>query len=118
VAQPVFGGVEWHVVGGSRLLGEVLFFHPASRTLIVADLFFHVRERAQLLARTYYRLSGTYGRFASSRLIQAAVWDRAAARETAKWILDRAPIRVTVCHGDVFMVTPGALESALRWLLV
>ena len=118
LAQPAFPGVEWHVVGGSRLLGEVLFFHRASRALVVTDLFFHVRDRAELLARTYYRLSGTYGRFASSRLIQAAAWDRAAARETAQWILDRAPVRVTVCHGDVFASTRSSLESALRWLLM
>ena len=118
LSQPVFPGVEWHVVGGSRLLGEVLFFHQASGTLVVTDLFFHVRDRAELLARTYYRLSGTYGRFASSQLIQAAAWDRAAARETAQWILDRAPTRVTVCHGDVLIATPDTLEAALRWLRV
>ena len=117
-ANPVFAGVDWHVVGGSRLLGEVLFFHRASRTLVATDLFFHVLRRDDALSRTYYTLSGTYGRFASSRLIRAAVWDRAAARETARWILDRDPIRVSVCHGEVFAVTPGSLESALRWLLV
>jgi hypothetical protein len=117
-AHPIFPGVDWHVIGGSRLLGEVLFFHRATRTLVVTDLFFHVLHRDQPLARAYYTLSGTYGRFASSRVIRAAVWDREAARETAHWILDRDPSRVTVCHGDVFTVTPGSLESALRWLLV
>jgi hypothetical protein len=118
IAQPTFPGVEWHLVGGSRLLGEVLFFHRASGTLVVTDLFFHVLRRDDALSRAYYTLSGTYGRFASSRLIRAAVWDRAAARETARWILDREPSRVTVCHGEVFAVTPGSLESALGWLLV
>lgn len=117
-AHPIFPGVDWHVVGGSRMLGEVLFFHRASRTLVVTDLFFHVLRRDDALSRTYYTLSGAYGRFASSRLIRAAVWDRAAARETARWILDCDPIRVTVCHGEVFSVTPGSLESALHWLLV
>jgi hypothetical protein len=117
-AHPIFPGVEWHVVRGSRLLGEVLFFHRASRTLVATDFFFHVLHRDDALSRAYYTVSGTYGRFASSRLIRAAVWDRAAARETARWILDLDPIRVTVCHGEVFPVTPGSLESALRWLLV
>jgi len=117
-AHPIFPGVDWHVVGGSRLLGEVLFFHRASRTLVTTDFFFHVLRRDDALSRTYYTLSGAYGRFATSRLIRAAVWDRAAARETAQWILESDPVRVTVCHGDVFAVTPGSLESALRWLLV
>ncbi len=118
VAEPDFPGVEWHVVGGSRLLGEVIFFHRASNTLVVTDLFFHVLHRDDALARTYYRLSGTYGRFAVSRLVRAAAWDRAAARRTAHWILERPVARVTVAHGDVFETTPGALESALAWLLV
>jgi hypothetical protein len=117
-AHPIFPGVEWHVVGGSRLLGEVLFFHRATRTLVVTDFFFHVLHRDDALARTYYRLSGTYGRFASSRLVRAAVWDRASARETAHWILERAPTRVTVCHGEAFAATSATLEEALRWLLV
>ena len=117
-AHPIFPGVDWQVVAGSRVLGEVLFFHRASRTLVATDFFFHVLRRDEVLSRAYYTLSGAYGRFATSRLIRAAVWDRGAARETARWILDRNPVRVTVCHGDVFAVTPGSLESALRWLLV
>jgi hypothetical protein len=116
-ADPVLPGIDWHVVGGSRLLGEVLLFHRLSRTLVVTDLFFNVRHRDDALARTYYRLSGAYGAFATSRLVRAAAWDRRAARDTAGWILDRDPARVTMAHGEVFDATPGALRSALRWVL-
>src|SRR5690606_31041515 len=71
--------VEW----GEQLLvkgtstREVVFFHPPSRTLVLTDLAFNVREGG-LFTRIALRLNGGWDRFGPTRALRSSIHDPAA----------------------------------------
>jgi hypothetical protein len=100
--------LEQHVFAGVPLLNEVVFFHRASRTLLLTDLAFNIPAGGLPGARLFGWISGAEGRFGPHRLLRRfMVRDRAAARASLARVLDWDFDRVTVTHGDV-------LESAGR----
>lgn len=86
---------------GSPRVNEVVFLHRSTRTLLLTDLAFNVQHAASLSGRVFFRLTGVYGRFATSRLMRLMVRDRVAARAAAERILGWDFDRVIVTHGDV-----------------
>ena len=111
------GVLEQHVVRGAPLMNEVVFFHPASRTLILTDLAFNVAERDRRKARFFYWLTGAVGRFGPHRIIRFGIRDEAAARRSIDRILEWDFERVTVTHGDVLEEGgPEALRQAFSYL--
>lgn len=92
--------LEQHVVQGVPRLHEVVFFHRASRTLIVADLAFNLGAEMPLLSRTLLRLNGCYCRFTPSRMFKAVIRDRAALGGSIDRILEWEFDRIIVSHGD------------------
>jgi len=102
---------------GVPRMSEVVFLHRASRTLIATDLAFNVREVASPFARLFFRLTGVYGKFATSRVLRLLTRDRGAARESVHRILAWDFDRVVVTHGEV-LESGGreALRDALAWL--
>jgi hypothetical protein len=97
---------------------EVVFFHRASRTLILCDLAFNFGPRAAAPTRLLMRLLRSYGRFGPSRLDPLLIRDRRAARQSLERILDWDFDRVVVAHGDV-LERGGreALRLGYAWLL-
>ena len=94
--------LEQHVFAGAPFLSEVVFFHPATRTLLLTDLAFNVLEGKTEGARFFCWLSGAEGRFGPHRLIRwFMIRDHAAARASLARILAWDFDRVTVTHGDV-----------------
>lgn len=111
--------IDQLVFRGSRVLDEVVFFHRASRTLVLGDLVENFDPRTlawrhRCLARLGgvlapdggtpldYRLS-----FLGRRHQARAAWQRIAA-----W----APQRVLMCHGvPVMHDAMGFLERAFAW---
>lgn len=111
-------GVAWMVVEGGPLLGETVLFHEDSGTLVVADLLFNWRHHDHLPTRAYYTLNGTYGGLGTGRIIQAAIWDRLAARGSLRKILDWPVQHVAMAHGDAVRdLPPEALRTAFDWAL-
>lgn len=84
-----------------KSFGETVFFHEASRTLIVTDCCFHFDESCSPLLRTLARASGGYKRLAPSPVERFGVIDKAAARKTVDEILKWDFVRVVVAHGGV-----------------
>lgn len=86
---------------GARRLGETVFLHRPSRTLICTDLVFNLRTWRGPLTGLLLRLFGTRGRLAASRLVRLVVDDRerfrASLREVARWDFQR----VAMAHGEV-----------------
>jgi hypothetical protein len=110
--------LDFHVFGGSARLGEVVFLHRPSRTLVLTDLCFNLPATGPILTRIAARLLGTYRRFAVSRLVRAAIDDRHAARRSVERILDWDFDRIIIGHGD--LVESGgkdAMRKAFRGLL-
>jgi hypothetical protein len=100
------------VVQGAPGMGEVVFLHRASRTLLCLDLCFNVRRSSSLFTRLFMRANGAYGRFGPSRLFRYTILkDARAVRESVDRILEWDFDRVTVAHGDVL---EGGGREALR----
>ena len=97
---------------------EVVFFHRASRTLILCDLAFNFGPGAAALTRLWMRLLRSYGHFGPSKLDPWLIRDRQAARQSLVRILGWDFDRVVVAHGDV-LESGGheALREGYSWLL-
>lgn len=95
------GTLEQHLVRGAPMMNEVVFFHPASRSLIFTDLAFNMMTPPRGLARIFCWAVGATGRFGPHRIVRAGIRDRAAARASLQRILQWDFDRVIVTHGDV-----------------
>jgi len=112
------GELEQVFFRGRPYENEVVFFHRASRTLILCDLAFNFGPSAAAPTRLLMRLPRSYGRFGPSKLDPLLIRDRRAARESLERILDWDFDRVVVAHGDV-LESGGreALRQGYSWLL-
>jgi hypothetical protein len=93
--------IEQHLFRGAPRINEVVFFHRASRTLLLTDLAFNVAADKTHGARFFHWVAGTAGRFGPHRLVRSLIRDRAAARASVARILEWEFDRVVVTHGDV-----------------
>jgi hypothetical protein len=112
------GQVDQTFFRGRPYENEVVFFHRASRTLILCDLAFNFGPRAALPTRLLMKLLRSYGRFGPSTLDPLLIRDRPAARASLERILAWDFDRVVVAHGDV-LESGGreALRKGYSWLL-
>lgn len=107
------GELEQHLFRGAPFVNEVVFFHPASRTLSFTDLVFNIaKSDGNLATRAFFALLGATGRFGPHRMMRLFIRDRAAARESVARILRWDFERVTVTHGDV--LEHGGKEAVRR----
>ena len=104
-------------IAAGRTIEEIVFCHRPSRTLLLTDLAFNVRESPSLPTRLWLRLNGVYGRFGPSRVARALIRDRAAARDSLDRILAWDFDRVVVSHG-VVLESRGrrVLRNAYQWM--
>jgi hypothetical protein len=80
---------------------EVVFFHAASRTLIVADLCEHFGSWSPRLTRLVARLANMYGKPRMPPDWQLSFRDRDATRGSFQRILSWDFDRVILAHGDL-----------------
>ena len=82
------GQLEHHLFRGALPLNEVVFFHPATRTLVLADLAFNIPREARARSPLFHWLWDV-GHFGPHRFVRRrGVRDRQAARESVKWDFD------------------------------
>ena len=112
------GEVDQVFFRGRPYENEVVFFHRASRTLILCDLAFNFGPRAAAPTRLLMKLLRSYGRFGPSKLDPLLIRDRDAARQSLEHILAWDFDRVVVAHGEV-LESGGreALRAGYSWLL-
>jgi hypothetical protein len=110
------GQLEQHVFRGAPMMNEVVFFHPASRTLLLTDLAFNVTRPMAGRARLFLWLVKARG-FGPHRIVRFGLRDRAAARDSLQRILQWDFDRVIVTHGDVLdSGGHAAMQAAFSWL--
>lgn len=80
---------------------ETAFFHPQTRTLIVADLAYNIIHHPRLLGRLYMTLFRAYGQFALPIYHRFAVLDRVQLRHSFDMILHWNFERVIMSHGEI-----------------
>lgn len=105
------GALAWQQIEGARH-HEAVFFHAASRTLILTDLVFNLGAEFTGLSRLLLRINGIYGRFGPSRLLRYGfVRDKAALLDSVRrmeaWDYDR----IVMSHGEVL---EGGGKARLR----
>ena len=93
--------LEQHLFRGAPMMNEVVFFHPSTRTLLLTDLAFNVRDAPAGRARLFCWLVGAVGRFGPHRIVRFGIRDRRVAAESVRRILAWDFDRVVVTHGDV-----------------
>lgn len=105
------------VVEGAPRRNEVVFFHPASRTIYTADLVFNIHHADGWLSALALRMMGIYRRFASARMWKHWVTDRAAFSRSIDQILSWDFDRIVMSHGTpIEGAARERLEIALREL--
>jgi hypothetical protein len=104
-------------MAGVPSIDEFVFFHRASRTLVVTDLVFNIMAPRGLF-RLVLRIVGCHRRLAQSRAWRFAVKDRAAAGERVARMLGFPFETLVMAHGEIVREAAHArLAEALRWLL-
>jgi hypothetical protein len=112
------GDLEQIAVEGAPALDEVVFFHRATRTLLLTDLCFNMMHSDSFITRLFMRVMGGYGHFGPSRLAKSFMKDKAAIRRGVEHILEWDFDRVTVTHGEVLEADGNSkLREAYAWLL-
>lgn len=94
-------GLEGVHLEGAPALGEVALFHAHSRTLILTDFVFNMRNPEGAMTWLVLTVMGTHRRLAQSRLISVLVKDKAAMRRSVRTLLDLDFKRVLLAHGDI-----------------
>ncbi len=112
VTAGTFGGalVPHHIDGS--MLDETVLVHPATRTVVSADLTENfVSGSDHLPTRLYLKAGGIYKKPGWSRFLRMLYRDRKAARRSIEALLEHDFDRVVVAHGEV--LEHGA-KDALR----
>ena len=111
------GEIE-HVVVRGHIAGEVAFWHVASKTLILADLAYNVREDCTAWERNWAQEQDGYGDFALMKYHRGYVTDPSATCASLRRILAWDFDRVIVGHGHVLeRGGKQAFERIWSWFL-
>ena len=104
---------------GAPRMNEVVFFHRASRSLLVSDLFFNVTEPETWSTGLVLRMMGTYKRFARSRAWKLFCKDRQAMKASVEKMLAWDFVRVLPAHGVPYetAATHAETRTAAAWFL-
>ncbi len=113
--------IEQLIFRGSRVLSEVVFFHRASRTLILADLIenFETDKVPSFPLRTLMKLAGIVAPDGKTPLdFRATFWgNKAQARKSYEKILAWQPEKIIIAHGQCYSENATQeLQRAFRWL--
>ncbi len=99
------------------MLGETVFFHPASRTLISSDLVENFASSPHWPTRIYLRLAGLLGHVTWGWPLRVLYRDRKAARACVDRLLKWPFERVVVAHGEPILENAHELvERGMAWL--
>lgn len=117
VPEPEWRADLEQVFFGARTLeNEVVFFHRATRTIVLCDAIFNFATHPSLLTRLVGRLLGGSAPGAT-RLERLLIRNRGAAREQVGRMLAWNAERIVLAHGDI--IESGGHEVVKRayaWL--
>lgn len=101
-ADPLWkADLEQCKIEGAPKTNEVVFFHPASHTLILTDLCFNFNPAPSGWPGIFLRIVGAHGRLAVSRLMRTLLKDRKKVRPIIERILEWDFEQIVVTHGAI-----------------
>lgn len=105
-------------IGGAAKLGEFVFHHRATATLLASDLLFNLHDTHGAMTNTMLRMAGALRRPAQSRFVRFFVDDRARFAQSAETLLGWDIRRVVMAHGDILegADAKSKLAEALTWM--
>ena len=111
------GQIEVLELEGIPSVNEVVFFHPESRTLVLADLAFNLQKFKGVLGIVIAKYNRCYKTFGPTRLLRSMIQDKAkfaaSIRQLMLWDFDR----VIVSHGEIVEKDGKQLmQRAYAWL--
>ena len=109
---PLAAELDACVVGGSPRMGEVVFFHRATRTLLATDLVFNLDNPPGLALRLALSMMGNRRGLKQSRLLRVFNKDRAALQASVERIINFPAERVIMGHGAI--LAGGDVVARLR----
>jgi hypothetical protein len=119
-APPAWGNaIELIVMEGVPSVDEVIFFHRASRTVVVCDLVFNIHEAQGWFSPLFFRMLGVWKQVKQSPLWRWSITKNRAAAEASlermwSWDFDR----VILAHGRIVEGTDAKSQLArgLTWM--
>jgi hypothetical protein len=108
------GSVQPLKIEGAPAVDEFVFFHEATRTLVVSDLVFNITEPKGVVANVALFAVGCHGHLAQTRAWRFFVKDRAATAASVRALLAMQPEALVMAHGDV--IEMGARERLEKTL--
>ena len=98
-------------------LGESIFFHPATRTLISSDFIQNFDSSDHWATRQYLKVAGIHKRINVSRPVRVMYRDRSKARRSVDQAIEWNPARITLAHGSPILDKgQDAIRAAYEWL--
>jgi len=94
------GAIESLLIEGMPKIGEHVFFHAPSKTLILTDTCFNFVEPEGWLFKTFLKLNKAYDCCGPSRFARSTIKDPGATRASIDRMLEWPFERVLVCHGE------------------
>lgn len=116
-AHPDWEGQLLPITVQGCMLGETVLFHPASRSLVSADLLENFITSDHWWTRWYLKATGIHGKPGLSRVLYFTYQDKKRARESLDRILEWDFDRVVLAHGNV-LETGGVktIRETYEWL--
>jgi hypothetical protein len=96
-----FDGFRTLTLNGFDLLNECVFFHIASRTLILTDTAFHFDESFPIVTQFATRILGGYKSLSPSVLEKIATTDKEKVSKSVDRVLNWDFDRVIMAHGSI-----------------
>lgn len=97
----LFDGFKTLSLSGFDALNECVFFHPASRTLILTDTAFHLDESFPLLTQFASKVTGGYKQLSPSLLEKIATTEKESVKRSVEKVLHWDFERVIMAHGSI-----------------
>ncbi len=116
-SQPWAGELDYLIFPGLAKLGETLWWHRPSQTLIVTDLLQIWQGKLEWQAELFSRAMGVYQRLAMPRSIRYSLQDKAAAVACAQQIMAQPCQHMILGHNAVLTQhIAEQLQQAFRFL--
>lgn len=93
--------LEMIFVGGAPKYNECVFLHKASKTLIVTDLLFNLKNLPGGFSTLIYRVMGTLNKTACSRLLNILMKDKIIFQKDIHRILEWDFDNIVMAHGEI-----------------
>lgn len=114
----LFEGFQTFIPPKIKTANEIVFFHPASKTLILTDTAFNYDRSFPLVTQLATRVLGCYDNLRPSILAKIASKDKDTVKHSLQKILAWDFQRVIVAHGNI-VETNGKeqLKAGYQWFL-